>query len=694
MRTQNQENRFKKFADFLIQNGGFVMSALIFTIGCRLTSLQNSSTTRLLAEGQQIRTSAATYDRRAVKDRNQLVSAIDTTTQDLYVHSVLCKKDLSVLSKDLSIILGIPEDRILEKIQSAPTGVVLQHQITIEQAKKLVDLLEDGIELVARPRRQYPYRGSLADVTGYVDMDHIGQAGIELTYDTFLFCDGPNLSWWGDGRGRMLGKKFYEPLILKQEEDLYLTIDATLNQTIAESLEEAQRKFQAKRVGAIVMDVDTGAILAMASAPTYDPNEYHNFSFERFRCWLTHDLVEPGSTFKPVNVAIALEAHAVTPTDRIEDSGRITVGTEEILNVGVSKQIPTIPTKPSYLTPSEILQRSSNVGMVKMMQKLSPAEYYAWLQRLQLGGNMVNVDFPNMHMDSILKSKEEFCNYPIEPAVASFGQGLSMTALKLIQLHAALANGGYLVTPHIVNTTLPTLNDNIHKQVQQENYSDTLYFGHVPIPSREGGWINTANVPMHAKRYERVFSPQTTRAVLNMLDAVVLDRTATGHKSFLPGYAIGGKTGTAEKASPSGGYHDNLVVTSFVGFYPSRTPKYVTLVMIDEPGAQYGFASNTAAQLTQLIFSNLTYLLREEPTYPQMSTSEWIPSFLDIWKPNDQDSKQKFKNIQRHRRRCRTSTKTLNRDRRLRQKHSGNRKLTKEFAHQAVKDLNDQSNEK
>jgi len=173
-----------------------------------------------------------------------------------------------------------------------------------------------------------------------------------------------------------------------------------------------------------------------------------------------------------------------------------------------------------------------------------------------------------------------------------------------------------------------------------------LYFGHVPIPSREGGWINTANVPIHARRYERVFSPQTTRAVLNMLDWVVLDRTATGHKSFLPGYAIGGKTGTAEKASPSGGYHDNLVITSFVGLFPIHMPKYVTLVMIDEPGAQYGFASNTAAQLTQLIDHELTYLMCEEPTYPQMSTAEWIPN-----SQRSQETKRDTKNVNIKRRR-------------------------------------------
>ena len=652
-----------------VENGGFILSGIVFVIGCRLSGLQTSSDTRILAEGQQIRTSNATTDRRRIKDRNQLVSAIDTTTQDVYVHPVLCKRSLADLSTELSVILGIPIERLLEKLQSAPTGILLQHQISLEQSKAITNLFEDGLEVVSRPCRQYPYRGALADVTGYVDMDHRGQAGIERTYDTFLFCDGPNLSWWGDGRGRMLGKKFYEGALFKPEEDLYLTIDATLNQTIAESLEEARKKFQAKRVGAIVMDVDTGAILAMASSPTYDPNEYHNFSFEKFRCWLTHDLVEPGSTFKPVNIAIALEANAITPTDRIEDSGRITVGTEEILNVGVSKQVPAIPVESAYLTPSSILQRSSNVGMVKAMNKLSPEDYYAWLQRLQLGGNMVNVDFPSMHVDSLLKSKEEFCSYPIEPAVASFGQGLSMTALKLAQLHAALANGGYLVTPHIVNTPLQTSQNSLQHPNTKTNYSDTLYFGHVPIPSREGGWINTDNVPIHARKYERVFSPQTTRAVLNMLDSVVLDRTATGHKAFLPGYAIGGKTGTAEKASPSGGYHDNLVVTSFVGFYPSRAPKYVALVMIDEPGRQYGFASNTAAQLTQLIFSDLTYLLREEPTYPQMITQEWLQSSIDrqLWilspekiEPSKEVDKNKnFNKEIKRRRRSRMSNKRL-----------------------------------
>jgi cell division protein FtsI (penicillin-binding protein 3) len=341
------------------------------------------------------------------------------------------------------------------------------------------------------------------------------------------------------------------------------------------------------------------------------------------------DLFEPGSTFKPINMAIALETQSIATTDRIQDPGSMVVGTETIMNVEYD---PNKSYQEKYLTPAEVLKYSSNVGMVRILQKLSPDKYYDWLTNLCDGSNLT-ADLPNVGTQSQLKSRSEFCNHPIEPAAASFGQGLSMTPLKLLQLTAAIGNGGYLVTPHVVSGILEGmgslekyLKPNLTRQdlqlLQEPPHSEDLYFGHIPIPAKALGWRLEQTIPPHARTRRRIFSPITTRAILQMLEEVILD--GTGKRCFLPGYRVAGKTGTAQKASQHGGYLENAVVTSFIALYPVQNPKYATLVVIDEPEGPYGFASNTAADLTQAVISKIIFLNREPETYPRISLSERI----------------------------------------------------------------------
>jgi cell division protein FtsI (penicillin-binding protein 3) len=433
---------------------------------------------------------------------------------------------------------------------------------------------------------------------------------------------------------RLLGKNFTKSILLQDESVLRLTLDLSLQESVSRHIHEALEKFQAKRIVAIVMEAETGAIRCLASAPTYDPNQYYRFPVEKFRTWATTDLFEPGSTFKPLNIAIALETDVIATTDRIQDPGRILIGGEEILNVGVDRKAP--PSPPEYLTPAQILKCSSNVGMVQIIQRMPPPLYYDWLKCLGLGDEKgLTEDFPSVSLESVMKSKEEFCAYPIEPAVASFGQGLAMTPLKLLQLIASLANEGFLVTPHITEGLTYLTDDSLlpaydllasegYELFQVPQYYKALYFGHVPIPSVQLGYRPVPRRPRLDPRFprKRVFSPQTTRAVLKMLEEVVLDPQATGRRGFLPGYGIGGKTGTAQKASPQGGYREGAVMTSFVGVYPIHAPEFVTLVVIDEPQGPYGFASNTAADLTQRILAELVHVWDRPPDYPILTVSE------------------------------------------------------------------------
>ncbi len=564
-------------------------------------------------------------------------------------------------------------------------------QISTSKSTQLLRLGLNGLELVRHPQRLYPQRGSIAHVLGYVDTEGCGQAGIEASLDHALHVSNHELPSWTDGRGNFLGSRFPRPVIFHEESVVQLTLDSALQDRVSQLVQESQERFGAKRIAAIIMEAHTGAIRCLATTPSYDPNLYSWFPMERFRCWPMTDLFEPGSTFKPINLAIAIENGILHPTERILDTGNMLVGDNWIRNVGGGL---VWDYNPDHLTPTQILQRSSNVGMVRIMQALDPEIYHRNLLRLGIGSIGSTVDHRSQSSKdvhdlaaeyplSVVKERYEFINHEIEPATAAFGQGLAMTPIKLLQLIAALANGGISVTPHIVWGILPQL-ESFHPlsaprsesqlsswgfstpfqfrswfrktslasksvnepQVEQdimgfgnlnswtfthtkrqsrrelvpEAYS--LFFGHIPVPSLELGWFDLKTIPPHARERRRLFSPQTCRVVLGMLEQVVLEANATGSRCFIPGYPVAGKTGTAQKASPDGGYLSDSVVTSFVGIYPVSQPRFVTLVIIDDPITPFRFAFNTAADLTQSALSELICLEGDRPTYPTLSVVE------------------------------------------------------------------------
>ena len=273
-----------------------------------------------------------------------------------------------------------------------------------------------------------------------------------------------------------------------------------------------------------------------------------------FKNWAVTDLYEPGSTFKPINVAIALDEKAIRSNDTFEDTGEIKVGTDTISNHDFYKN----GAKGEVSIP-EILQDSSNVGMIKIMERIKPARYYQRLQELGIE-KKVGIEIPGSTAGR-LKDEIEFTVREIEPATASFGQGFSLTPLKLIQLHAAIANGGKLITPHVV-----------------KGLSDFDGYSHYTLTKQE----------------TRIFSEKTAKTVLEMMETVVED--GSGTEAYDPKYRIAGKTGTSEKSDQStGSYAENEKITSFVALFPVEKPRYAVLAVIDEPQGEHTFGSTVAA---------------------------------------------------------------------------------------------------
>jgi cell division protein FtsI (penicillin-binding protein 3) len=350
---------------------------------------------------------------------------------------------------------------------------------------------------------------------------------------------------------------------------LQLTLDSRLQLVAHQAVAKQMKQWNAKRGVALVMDAQTGELLALASAPTYDPNRFWDYNPGIFREWSVQDLYEPGSTFKPINLAIALQEKAIDPKGTVNDVGQLSIGGWPIFNADRSAHgVIDFPT---------VLQVSSNVGMVGAMSHLKRDTFWRWLNTLGIN-DVPDTDLPGA-VAGQLKSKEEFTSGPIEPATAAFGQGFSLTPLKLVQLHAMLANGGRLVSPHITRGL------------------------------RSGDGLATTPTQTGVQ----LLDPKVTRQVVDWMETVV--QKGTGKGIAIPGYRIGGKTGTAQKAH-NGVYIPGARITSFVAILPVEQPRYVVLVVLDEPQGGNAYGSTVALPVARQIVEALLVLEKVPPSLP------------------------------------------------------------------------------
>ena len=515
--------------------------------------------------------------RRQIVDRASQVLATDVITYRLYIHPHLFVRNQKpipaeeVAGKLATILETRTKAEFLTYFKDKKNrGVPLAEKIPESAVRAIKALHIDGLDLRKQYSRAYPYREMTAEIVGYINEgeDRQPQAGVEYTQNSLLARQPIRLrmrrSYMKQG-GK--NKPVYFPGDLGEAETtipfsdlrLQLTIDLRLQQAAKIALQTAMEKYEAKRGTVIVMDVNDGSIAAMVCDPTYDPNLYREYSdYSLFKNWAVTDLYEPGSTFKPINIAIAIDEGVVTPRDTFEDTGEIEVGTDLVRNhdfedEGARGEV-TIP---------KILQTSSNVGMIRIMDRLEPETYYQRLKELGIEDKL-ELEIP-WSTAGRLKDRVEFIVRDIEPATAAFGQGFSLTPLKLIQLHAAIANGGKLVTPHVV-----------------KGLSDFEGYLHYSLPNQE----------------TRIFSEKTANTVLKMMETVVEE--GSGQVSQIKNYRIAGKTGTSQKSdSTTGSYAENAKITSFVATFPVEKPRYTVLAVVDEPQGKYTYGSTVAAPVVK-----------------------------------------------------------------------------------------------
>ena len=530
------------------------------------------------AKAQQMIDLSPVTPRRPIVDRMGNILALDQPAYTLFAHPVMFSKSKEEMAAVLAPIVRQPIDQVLKKLNEGESGLRVVDNLSEDTANRISDLMLDGLELIQQQERLYPQQDLFPEVVGYVNLDREGQSGVEYSLKSELEQPVTAMQLNRSGDGSIIPINLPSNFLQQQKDDLRLelTVDSRLQRASRYALMQQMKKYSAKRGTVLVMDARDGSILSMTSEPSYDPNQYYKADMERLRNWVLTDVYEPGSTFKPINVAIALEAGTIRPTDSFYDEGAIEVGGWPIQNSDFSSAGGR-----GQISIAEVLKYSSNVGMVHLMQTLQPGVFFGWLEKLKLD-QPTGIDLP-FETAGRLKDYKEFTGAVIEPATAAFGQGFSLTPLKLLQLHAMLVNGGKLVTPHVVKGLVDP-----HHNLQWQP--------ELPAP-------------------QQIFSPQTTKAVIEMMEEVVAD--GTGKPAQIAGYRIGGKTGTAQKASPGGGYIEGARITSFVGVLPLEAPRYVVLSVVDEPQGDDAYGSTVAAPIVKSVMETLISLEHIPPSKPE-----------------------------------------------------------------------------
>ncbi len=544
---------------------------LIFGLFGRLVNLQVFSASDLQKKARliQFTKTISLRSRRSIVDRNNRLIAYDKPLYKLWAHPKYFNfpgdtthrlRSIEEVINILSPILNVKEEILLSKFDNKIIGIELLDEITENQAKKIKSLHISGLDLVKYSQRYYPQSNLYSNLIGFVNHDNKGSAGLELHLDNQIKVFNKSNLLKKGGDGTPLPDNSGPRDFINDYQSLGLTIDSRLQKASFQTLNKHVMKWQAKKGFAIVMNVNNGEILSLASIPSYDPNKYWEYNSEIFKGWYSQDLFEPGSTFKPINLALALEEKVIQKDGLVEDSGKVNVGGWTLSNWDKKGN--------GYIDYPKVLQVSSNVGMVKIMQNLPPKTYWDWLNKLGISKNIKTDLFESTA--GHLKSKDIFVNQSIEPAVASFGKGFSISPLKLAQLHAVLANGGVEVIPHV------TL-----------NFKDNL----------------------KNKSQEEIFSNEVSRTVLEWMESVVDKGSGIGAK--IEGYRIGGKTGTSQKAI--NGRYTSKKVCSFVATFPINNPRYVVLVVIDEPSKAYAYGSTVAVPVAKEIIESLIVIEKIPP---------------------------------------------------------------------------------
>jgi cell division protein FtsI (penicillin-binding protein 3) len=486
--------------------------------------------------------------RGTISDRNGVELAVSEDASTVFANPFLIEDPVRTAAK-LGPILDRPESDLIDELSDADAGFVyLARQVDADVGDRVDRLDIEGVDTVVEPRRRYPLGDLASQLIGAVGTDGYGLGGLELAYEESLGGT--------DGRRRVVKDALGDPIsIVEMEraeagEDLQLTIDTAIQERVESVLAEVGETYSPRGAHAIVLDPESGEILALANWPAVDAGEWPDAPREVRKNGAVTSSFEPGSTFKPFTVAGALEDDVVEPDSAFTLDPTIRVA-DRVIEESHARGT-------ERLTVSEVLAQSSNVGTVKIGLKLGADRFDDWVRDFGFG-ELTGLTLPG-EAPGIVPTPDDYSgssmgNLPI-------GQGLSVTPIQMVQGFAAIANQGVMHAPHVVAGT-----------------------------GSEG---------------EQVISEETAEQVAQMLVGV-LAPGGTAEEVSVPGYEVAGKTGTAEKAI-DGGYSTTKFYASFIGFAPVEDPKLLVSVMVDEPEGSHAGGDVAAPAFEEIASFALPYL--------------------------------------------------------------------------------------
>lgn len=533
-------------------------------LGCSLALagralyLQGMNQDFLQAKGESRygRTLAVPATRGRITDRHGNTLAVSTPVRSVWAIPADVQLE-PAQARELARVLEMDVNELNARLAANRDVTFLKRQVPPEVAQQVADLRLPGIHQQQEYRRYYPGGEMMAHIIGFTDVEDKGQEGIELAFEKRLAGRAGGRRVIKDRRGRIIEdvEAIRPP---RDGEDVALSIDGKIQYLAWSALRDAMQEHKAKAAAVVVLDARSGEVLALANAPTFNPNNRSDLSGAQLRNRVFTDTYEPGSVMKPFIAAFALERGKVKPDTLIDTgNGRLTIGTATISD---TKSHGTINV-------TQIVQKSSNIGTVRIAQHFSPDEMWHLFDQLGFG-TPLNLGFPGEASGRLRPAKSW---RPIEQATMSYGHGISVSLIQMARAYMVFARDGELVPLSLTRLENP------------------------PSAGR------------------RIFSPQVARDMRTILH-LAAGPGGTAPKAQVAGYTVAGKTGTAHKLE--GGRYAKKYISSFVGFAPAHNPRVIVAVMVDEPSAGHHYGGAVAAPVFSRVTAGALRALDVAPDIP------------------------------------------------------------------------------
>lgn len=555
----------------------FLLFAL--SIISKLINLQIIHHSELLEKAKRMRQPLHSFNFRGeIVDRKGIRLAADATIYDLYAHYSYFDKTPEEMATKLAPLLKKPKNVLLEKLgKTNVSTVTLAKDVDRDTILKIYKLKIKGLDPVKKSIRVYPQGNLASHMLGYANFNANLYGGVENTAKEKLQAKPRLKPIEYDGKGDVIYDFNTDPNTATRPlsgKKITLTIDSEIQHIAETELAKMVKKSNAKRGTVIVMNPKNGEILGFAVLPNYNPNEYNKVNPQIVKNWVLSDVYPPGSTFKIITVACALDSGAINENTRILDTGKTKIQGWTIENYDYGRH-----GAPGLIDLNYLFVHSSNVASLKVALSMSKKTYYSLMKKFGIG-TITGIDLPG-ESNGIISPPSEWST--TTQATMGFGYSIASTPIQVAAAVSAIANKGIWVTPHVI-------------KYSKEDAAKII-------------------------KTRRVISEQTSKTLTKILARSI--ETSDAKAGKIPNFNVAGKTGTSRKPNPNGpGYIPNSVFTSFVGYFPAKDPKVLMMVVVDDPKGVEVWGSTIAGPIFNSIAVEVARILNLEPDAPGKYTKK------------------------------------------------------------------------